>query len=246
VLNPNVLRLPVEPSLGNYYQVGMTKGFFGKFKLDANYFLRRVNNFADDDPLLNTSVGFPIAFRNADIYGAEAKLDLPRWGRLSGYVAYSYLVSSVNLPVTGGLFLGVDATNALNETGRLWSSQDQRNTARTRFQYQLTPRLWVAGGGQYGSGLPVAFNGTQQQALAQYSATIVDQVNFARGRVRPNFSVDAGAGFTVWTRNEVSIRMEADVQNITNHLNVLDFAGLFSGNAVGTPRAAFARVETSF
>jgi hypothetical protein len=82
--------------------------------------------------------------------------------------------------------------------------------------------------------------------MAQYSATIVDQVDFVRGRVRPNFSVDAGAGFTVWTRNELSIRMEADVQNITNHLNVLDFAGLFSGNAVGTPRAAFARVETSF
>ncbi len=246
VLNPNVLRLPVEPSLGNYYQVGATKGFFAKFKLDANYFLRRVNNFADDDPLLNTSVGFPIAFRNADIYGAEAKLDFPRWGRLSGYVAYSYLVSSVNLPVTGGLFLGVDATNALNQTGRFWSSQDQRNTVRTRFQYQLAPRLWVAGGGQYGSGLPVAFDGTQQQALAQYSATIVDQVDFVRGRVRPNFSVDAGAGFTVWTRNELSIRMEADVQNITNHLNVLDFAGLFSGNAVATPRAAFARVETSF
>lgn len=246
VLNPNVLRLPVEPSLGNYYQVGVTKGFFGNFKLDANYFLRRVNNFADDDPLLNTSVSFPIAFRNADIYGAEAKLDFPRWGRLSGYAAYSYLVSSVDLPVTGGLFLGVDATSALNQTGRFWSSQDQRNTLRTRFRYQVAPRVWLAAGGQYGSGLPVEFDGTQQLALAQYSATIVDQVNFARGRVRPNFSVDAGAGFTVWAKNELSIRMEADVQNITNHLNVLDFAGLFSGNAVGTPRAAFARLETSF
>jgi hypothetical protein len=246
VLNPNVLRLPVEPSLGDYYQMGVTKGFFGKFKLDANYFLRRVDNFADDDPLLNTSVSFPIAFHNANIYGAEGKLDMPRWGRLSGYVSYSYLVSSVYLPVTGGLFLGVDATNALNQTGRLWSSQDQRNTARTRFQYQIAPRLWVAGGGQYGSGLTVEFDGTEQQALAQYSATIVDQVNFVRGRVRPNFSLDAGAGVTVWTRNELSVRMEADVQNITNHLNVLDFAGLFSGNAVGSPRAAFARVETSF
>jgi outer membrane cobalamin receptor len=246
VLNPNVLRLPVEPSLGNYYQVGVTKGFFGRFKLDANYFLRRVNNFADDDPLFNTSVSFPISFRNADIYGAEAKLDFPRWGRLNGYAAYSYLVSSVNLPVTGGLFLGVDATSVLNQTGRFWSSQDQRNTVRTRFQYQLTPRLWVAGGGQYGSGLPVAFDGTQQQALAQYSATIVDQVDFARARVRPDFSADASVGFTAWTKNELSIRMEADVQNITNHVNLFDFAGLFSGNAVGTPRAAFARVETSF
>lgn len=246
VLNPNVLRLPVKPSLGNYYQLGLSKGFFGNFRLDANYFLRRVNDFADDDPLLNTSVSFPIAFHRGNIYGADAKLDFPRWGRLSGYAAYSYLVSSVYLPVTGGLFLGVDATNALNQADRLWSSQDQRNTMRTRFQYQLTPRLWLAGGGQYGSGLPVAFDGTEQQALAQYSAAIVDRVDFAQGRVRPNFSVDAAAGILVWTRNDLTIRMEADFQNITNHVNVLDFAGLFSGNAVAPPRAAFARVQTSF
>ena len=246
VLNPNVLRLPVEPSLGNYFQAGASKSFFGNFKLDANYFFRRVNNFADDDPLLNTSVSFPVAFHNADIYGAEAKLEMPRWGRLQGYAAYSYMVGSVTLPVTGGLFLGVDATDALNQSGRLWASQDQRNTVKTRFQYQLFRRLWVAGAGQFGSGLPVVFNGTEQQALAQYSATIVDRVNFAHGRVRPNFSVDAAAGITVWTRNDLSVRVQADVQNITNHVNVIDFAGLFSGNAVAPPRAAFARLETSF
>src|SRR5690348_3106211 len=246
VLNPNVLRLPVEPSLGNYFEAGASKNFFGNFKLDANYFFRRVNNFADDEPLLNTSVGFPIAFHNANIYGAEAKLDMPRWGRLQGYAAYSYMVGSVTLPVTGGLFLGVDATDALDQTGRLWASQDERHTVKTRFQYQLSRRLWVAGGAQYGSGLPVEFDGTQQQALAQYSAAIVDRVNFARGRVRPNFSLDAAAGITVWTRNDLSMRMEADVQNITNRLNVIDFVGLFSGNAVAPPRAAFARLETSF
>jgi hypothetical protein len=246
VLNPNVLRLPLEPSLGNYFQAGVTKGFVGNLKLEANYFVRRVNNFADDDPLLNTSVAFPIAFRDAHIYGADAKLDIPRWGRLSGYLGYSYLVSSVDLPVTGGLFLGVDATDVLSQTGRLWATQDQRNTARTRLQYQLSPRLWLALGAQYGSGIPVEFDGTEQQALLQYGATIVNQVDFARGRLRPNFSMDAAAGFTAWARNDLSIRLEADVQNITNRVNVLDFVGLFSGNAVAPPRAAFARVETSF
>jgi outer membrane cobalamin receptor len=246
VLNPNVLRLPVQPSLGNYFQAGAGKNFFGNFRMDVNYFFRRVNNFADDDPLLNTSVSFPVAFHNADIYGAEVKLDMPRWGRLQGYAAYSYMVGSVTLPVTGGLFLGVDATDALNQAGRLWASQDQRNTVKTRFQYQLSRRLWAAGGAQYGSGLPVEFDGTEQQALAQYSAAIVDRVNFARGRVRPNFSLGAAAGITVWTRNDLSVRMEADVQNLTNRLNVIDFVGLFSGNAVAPPRAAFARLETSF
>ena len=35
-----------------------------------------MNNFADDDLLLNTGVSFPIAFRRAEIYGAEVKLEI--------------------------------------------------------------------------------------------------------------------------------------------------------------------------
>src|ERR1700689_1501996 len=62
-LDPEVLRIPVQPSHGNFYEVGFTKGFFQKLRLDVNGFDRRVNNFADDDQLLNTAVSFPIAFR---------------------------------------------------------------------------------------------------------------------------------------------------------------------------------------
>ncbi len=88
-LDPDVLRLPVPPSRGNYYEAGFTKGFFHTIKLDANVFRRSMDNFADDDQLLDTAVSFPIAFRKAEIYGAEAKLDLPRWRRLSGFASYS-------------------------------------------------------------------------------------------------------------------------------------------------------------
>ena len=133
VLNPNVLRLPVEPSHGNYFEVGATKGLFNQLRLDLNYYRREVNQFADDDLLLNTGISFPIAFRSADIYGAEAKLDIPHWGRVSGFVSYSYMVGTAYLPVTGGLFLGDDATHALtNNNGSFWVSQDQRNTVRAR------------------------------------------------------------------------------------------------------------------
>ena len=36
-LDPSVLRLPVQPSHGNYYELGLTKAFFDKLRLDANY-----------------------------------------------------------------------------------------------------------------------------------------------------------------------------------------------------------------
>src|SRR6202040_4432901 len=103
---PNAPRLPVEPSHGNYFEFGATKSFVNQFRFDANYFRRYVNNFADDDQLLNTAVSFPIAFRKAIIYGAEGKLELPHWNRFSGFLSYSYIVGNVWFPVTGGLFLG--------------------------------------------------------------------------------------------------------------------------------------------
>src|ERR1700730_14999748 len=246
-LNPNVLRLSVKPSLGNYYEVGATKGFFGQVKLDVNYFRRYSNNVADDDQLLNTGVSFPIAFRKSVVYGAEGKLEIPRIGKLNGFVSYSYMVGSTYLPVTGGLFLGDAAASALSRTtGRFWDTQDQRNTVRTRFRCALASRMWVAFGGEYGSGLPVAFEGTQQTATLQYGARIVEQVNFSRNRVKPSCSLDASAGVGVWKHDNVDMRVQADVQNLTNRLNVIDFAGLFSGNAVAPPRSVAIRFETAF
>ncbi len=246
-LNPVVLRLPVEPSHGNYYEVGVSKGFLGQLRLDVNVFDRRVDNFADDDQLLSTAVSFPIAFEKAHIYGAEAKVEIPHWGSLNGFVSYSYMIGSAYLPVTGGLFLGDAASNALNQlSGRFWDSQDQRNTVRTRFRYRLTDRFWAGIGAEYGSGLPFEFAGTEQDALAQSSQQVVDRVNFDKGRVRPSLSVDASAGASIWKSEKLEMRLQADVQNINNRLNVIDFGGLFSGNAIGPPRSYALRLATAF
>ena len=249
-LNPNVLRLPVKPSLGNYYEVGLTKSFADKLKLDANAFRRDSSHYADDDLLLNTAVSFPIAFRKAVIYGAEGKLELPHWRRFSGFLSYSYIVGSAYLPVTGGLFLGSDATNALNQTnGRFWDSQDQRNTLHGRLRYQLKQRAWVALGGQYGSGLPAVVDDTPQaiqEAVAEYGQAIVNRVDFARGRLKPSLSIDATAGVDLWKHDQRSTRLQADVQNLNNRLNLINFAGLFSGNAVAPPRSYSLRLQATF
>jgi outer membrane receptor for Fe3+-dicitrate len=247
VLNPQVLRLPVEPSHGNYYEVGMTKGFFGQLRLDVNYYRRNVNNFADDNLLLNTPVAFPIAFRKANIYGEEGKIGIPNWGRFSGFLSYSYMVGSAYFPVTGGLFLGQDATNALTQLGgRFWVSQDQRNTVRARFRYQFKPWLWGAAGADYGSGLPVDFAGTYEEALAEYGQQVVDRVNLERDRVKPNFSLNASVGADLWKRDNVVMRVQFDATNLTDRLNLINFAGLFSGNAVAPPISYAIRLRANF
>jgi len=238
------LQLPVQPSIGNYYEAGLTKSFFNKFRLGANYFRRLVNNYADDDQIDDTSISFPIAFEKAIIYGAEAKIDLPVWNRFSGFVSYTYTVGNAWFPVTGGLFLGNNAV--IPTSGHFPDSQDQRNTVRGRLRYQLARRFWIAGGIQYDTGLPFDFDGTYAMALAEYGQQVVDRINFARGRVYPSFQVNASAGADIYTRERLNMRLQIDGQNLTNILDVIDFGGLFSGNAIGPSRSFAMRLTTNF
>jgi hypothetical protein len=54
------------------------------------------------------------------------------------------------------------------------------------------------------------------------------------------------AGFRIAIRPLRVVRLQTDVRNITNHLNVINFAGLFSGTALGPPRSAALRVHIDF
>ena len=244
---PTVLRLPVQPSHGNYYEIGATQSFFSQFRIDANIFRRDVNNYADDDQILNTSISFPISFLKGILYGAEGKIELPHWHRFSGFASYSYIVGNAWFPVTGGLFLGDDAVSATTQlTGHFPDSQDQRHTVRGRLRYQIRPRFWVAGGVQYDSGLPFDFTGTQPQALAEYGPQVIDRINFSLGRIDPTFQLNASAGADVYHRDRMKVRFQIDGQNLTNVLDVIDFGGLFSGNAIGPSRSVMMRLTTDF
>ncbi len=247
-LDPSVfLRLPVEPSRGNYYEGGVAKSFFGKVKLDANYFRRTVDNFADDDQIENTGISFPITFRKAIIYGMEGKLSVPDWHRLSGFVSYSYQVGNAWNPVTGGLFLGTNAADAETQlTGHFPVSQDQRHTLRGRVRYQVYPRFWLAGGMEYDSGLPFEFDGDPDTVEAEYGPQVLSRINFSRGRIRPSSLLNASAGATVYKSDRVSTQLQVDGQNLTDLLDVLDFGGIFSGNAIGPSRNVMVRLTTNF
>lgn len=246
-LDPQVLRLPVQPSRGNYYEGGVTQGIAGHARVDVNVFRRDVRNYADDDQLLNTGVSYPIAFDRAVLYGAEGKLDVVRLGKLSGFVSYSYIVGNVWFPVTGGLFLGDDVTDATTQlSGHFPDSQDQRNTLRTRFRYDVLPRIWIAAGLESGSGLPFEYEGDYATALAEYGRMVVGRINFARGRVDPSLAADASFSLQVAKRGRLASRLQIDGTNLNNRLNVIDFGGLFSGNAIAPGRSVYARLNTTF
>jgi hypothetical protein len=94
--------------------------------------------------------------------------------------------------------------------------------------------------------LPVEFTGTVEQALAQYGPAIVNRVDFGRSRVKPSFSLDGSIGAELWKRDRFEGHLQADALNMTNRLNLINFAGVFSGNSIAPPRSYGLRMVTSF
>jgi outer membrane receptor for Fe3+-dicitrate len=246
-INPIVVRLPVRPARANYYEGGLTKSFLGKLRVDANIYRRDFHNYSDDDVLLDTGVSFPIAFARARIFGQEVRLEAPRWGRFSGYLSYSNQSGYGQGPITGGLFLGSDAANQLADTSKFAVTQDERNSARARLRFQAMRRIWLAMGAQYGSGLPAKMGGANvNDLLAAFGPEILSRVNLQRGRVRPNFSLEATAGAQIYSKEHRSAMLQIEAANLTDRLNVINFRSLFSGTAVAAPRSVSARVKFTF
>jgi hypothetical protein len=206
-----------------------------------------MRDVADDDLLLNTGVSFPIAFRHASITGTEIKVDVPHWNRLSGFMSYSHLRGVGDLPITGGLFLGDAGAALLASSERFPVTQDQRHSLRSRVSYQFTPARWVAFAASYGSGLPFEdFDDDPAAAVEEFGERVVDRVNFETGRVRPNLSIDLSGGTVLVQTAKRAIRLQAEVRNLTNRLDVINFAGLFSGTALAAPRNISVRLRADF
>lgn len=100
----------------------------------------------------------------------------------------------------------------------------------------------------YGTGLPIQLDhGVDLAALQQeFGAGILSRVNLDRGRVRPAFNLSGSAGYDLWKRDQRSVRVQVDAFNLTDRLNLLNFAGVFSGTALAPGRSLALRLQTSF
>jgi outer membrane receptor protein involved in Fe transport len=250
-LNPIAVRLPVEPSRGHFFEAGVTTAIAGRARLDVTAYRRSFTNFADDDVFLNTGVSFPVAFASADIRGLDTKLTLPAWRRMSGFVGYALLKGTADLPVVGGLFLGDEAVEELEETGSVSITQDQRHTFRAQARYDINSRVWAAATVRYGSGLPVEIVEIEDERdldelEAQYGEEILERVDFEAGRVQSNVTIDGGIGAELWRTDRRRLMLRAEFANLANRLNVINFAGLFSGTAIAPPRSASVRLQYEF
>jgi hypothetical protein len=249
-ISDEAAQLPLRPTRSHFWQAGFAKSLWHSFRLEGVYYQRRSRNFGDDALLLNTGVSFPLTFDRAFIHGFEAKLDFPRWRGFSGFASYSNMTGTGQLPLTGGLFLEEDSHELLQSDATFPITQDQRNTVRSSVRHQLRPNLWVSTGVVYNSGLPFEREGPGFEDGGnledRFSGEILGRVDLERGRVKPSLSWNAGLGWTLRRTETDSVEFQFDAHNLTDRLNLINFAGLFSGTAIAFPRSAAARLVWKF
>ena len=240
-------RPPVRPARGNYYEGGATKSIYGSLRIDANLFRRDFHNFPDDDTLLYTGISFPSLPSLARIFLAKNSaskspsggLWLPELRQSSGRWQRPHHRRIVSGQRRGWRAVGHHPVHCF--------AGSAQHPARTS-QVPAERRVWFALSSEYGSGLPVELGDDTDMnfLLAQYGAAILNRVNFDRQRVRPNFSLDAAAGAQLYRKALLSAAFQIQVSNLTDRLNVLNFASLFSGTAVAAPRSVSASLKLAF
>ena len=251
--------LSVPASRAHFFEVGIRKPFGDITRLEIKHYWRSIRNAIDDDVFLNTGLSFPITFDSAEVEGTEVRLETPRWRGISAVASYSNMLGLTSSPVTGGLFVeGGEAEELRDVVEEFAISQDQRNTVATMVRFQLHPRVWASAGLRYGSGLPVELEDDddvdeeededsddegQAQPILQ---AILDKVNFERGRVRPNLSIDFSIGARIWAKDSRQATLQFDIRNVTDRLNVINFSGLFSGTALAPGRQGAIQLRLRF
>lgn len=253
--------VPVPASRADFFEVGFRKSLGRHLRLDASHYWREFDNYFDDDVFLNTGIGFPISFAQADIEGTDVRLEMPFWRGFTATASYSNMRGLARSPVSGGLFVqGGEAEELRDVVEEFPISQDQRNTVSASLRYEIHPRVWVASRWRYGSGLPIEFEdddddnddedlleeGGEESRFAGIPAAILNRINVERGRVRPNWSLDFTVGMKLWQQGQKRLTLQLDAVNVTDRLNVINFSGLFSGTALAPPRMFGVKLRAGF
>ena len=74
----------------------------------------------------------------------------------------------------------------------------------------------------------------------------MNRIDFPRGRIDPFLPGQCLGGRGYLQIGPIEMRLQVDGENLTNVLDVIDFGGLFSGNAIGPSRSFALRLTTNF
>jgi hypothetical protein len=124
--------LPLRPGTRSQFNAGFQQAIGKYVVLDADYFNKRTNNAYDFNVLLNTSVAFPISWKESKLDGASLRINLTNYKGLTAFIVAGHTRARFFPPETGGLFFNSDLPS-----GVFRIDHDQKLEQTTQVQYQF-------------------------------------------------------------------------------------------------------------
>ena len=240
---------PVRPTRAWQVDIGFQQQLGRYVRLDVDLYHRRMKNPTEATSFFETGIIFPATLDRSRSTGIESRLDVARVGGFSAFVSYTNLRIYGFAPLIGGLFLG-EAVELRSKAGeRVANEEDQRNTLVFQAMYDRLPGgVWMAFGGRHDSGYAIELEEetNSENFAGDFSAKILDRVNFERGFIKPHTVLDFSIGKDIKVGERVSLSAQFNIRNILDSFYLISFESVSSGTAVGRARNYSGKLSLEF
>jgi hypothetical protein len=234
----------IEPERQWAFEAGLDHRVGRGWRLDVSYWQRDVDQVADPNVFIGTTIIVPNAVAAGRARGVDARLEIAPAGAWSGYGNVSIGTVTQTGPITGGLFLDDDVAD-LGPGVEFVPDHDQRVVASAGLTWTGPRGATLSAIGRYESGTPIELDDdAEAEELAARPGA--DRVDFGRGRVKPRTLLSLVASVPVWRTSGADLSLRASVLNLFEAEYAYNFGNPFSGTHFGAPRTASVtlRLET--
>jgi len=130
---------PLRPGHRNQYSVGLEQAVKKYVQIEANYFWKFTKDAFDFDTLFNTSVAFPIEWKQSKIDGVSLRVSTSNFHGFQAYSTLGHTRSRFFGPESGGLIF-----NSPLDTGVFRIDHDQNLQQTSFLRYQHGKEGWWA------------------------------------------------------------------------------------------------------
>jgi hypothetical protein len=158
--------VPIRPGLRNQYNAGFQQSLGRYLLVDADYFWKYTQNGFDYSTLLNTTITFPIAWKQSKLDGVTGRVSTVNLGGFQAYWTFGHTRARYFPPETGGLISqGVPLGESVFRI-----DHDQAFQSTVVARYQRKTAEWISLSWRYDSGLVVSGVPDSDAALALTAA----------------------------------------------------------------------------
>ena len=212
-------------------------------RLDVSYWRRRVQNVADPNVLLGTTIIVPNTVAKGRASGIDVRLEVPRQRGWSAYLSYANSRVVQFGPITGGLFLE-DQVIEIGTGTPFTPDHDQRNVGAFGVTYDSQRSgSSLAVTGRYESGTPLEVDEDELDELRERPGA--ELVDFDRGRVKPRQIFDVSLVQRLRRGRRIDLELRVAAMNVTGDRWAYNFGNPFSGTHFGPGRTVQIGVRAS-